>query len=105
MQVQSAKNTVREYCQAIDLASQDQLISTLERFTTPDYQWRGMHPFHEQSGAVATIECFWLPLRKAFTSLQRRPDVFLAGENTVPLTESTRKTDKAASGTADNDNR
>ena len=42
-----------------------------------------MHPFYEQTGADAGIDAFWQPLRGAFTSVQRRQDVFMAGYNNV----------------------
>jgi hypothetical protein len=42
-----------------------------------------MHPFYEQVGAEAVASLFWEPLRAAFSPIQRRPDVFLAGENSV----------------------
>ena len=66
---------------ALDRAAHHDVERTLEQYTTGDYAWRGMHPFHEQSGATAVAQAFWAPLRRAFSPIQRRPDIFLAGHN------------------------
>jgi len=42
-----------------------------------------MCPFYEQRGSDAVVEVFWRPLRRSFTSMQRREDVFMAGRNFV----------------------
>lgn len=81
--LQDAKQVVREFHAALDAAPFDEIESTLARFTTADWHWRGVHPFHEQHGAAAVAEVFWIPLRQAFAPMQRRPDVFLAGQNTA----------------------
>ena len=72
---------MREFHAALDRASDDEVESVLGEHTTSGYAWRGMHPFHEQSGAAAVTEVFWAPLRRAFSPIQRRPDIFLAGHN------------------------
>ena len=58
-------------------------MDVLRKHTADDYSWRGIHPFYEQSGVDAVAKTFWVPLRQAFSPLQRRPDVFFAGANTV----------------------
>jgi len=83
--LQSAKKTVRQYCEAFDKSEPEHLQETLEQFTSDNYQWRGVHPFHEQANAKSVVDSFWLPLRQAMSSLQRRPDVFLAGFNSTSL--------------------
>ena len=74
-----AKRSVRDFHAAIDAASSDEIEATLARFTTNDWLWRGMHPFYEQTGAAAVADVFWKPFRAAFSPVQRRVDVFLAG--------------------------
>ncbi|MGB5165199.1 MAG: hypothetical protein WBN61_08080 [Woeseiaceae bacterium] len=81
--LQSAKDLVRGFHAAFDAADDAQLASVLATHTTSDYLWRGMHPFYEQRGATAVTDVFWLPLRHAMRSLQRREDVFMAGHNVV----------------------
>ena len=80
-ELQRAKAVVREFHRVLDAAPTDQIESVLATFTTDDWLWRGMHPFYEQTGAKAVAEVFWQPLRAAFAPLQRRPDVFLSGQN------------------------
>jgi len=81
--LQEAKAVVRDHLNAIDAAPQGNLASAISKGVTDDYLWRGMHPFYEQQGAEAVASVFWEPLRAAFSPIQRRPDVFLAGENTA----------------------
>jgi hypothetical protein len=87
--LQAAKNTVRTFHQAFDSSSDEDLGAVLAAHTCDDYLWRGMHPFYEQEGAKAVAEVFWLPLRRSLTSMQRREDVFMAGQNDVDGGETT----------------
>ncbi|MDH3991217.1 MAG: nuclear transport factor 2 family protein [Gammaproteobacteria bacterium] len=80
---QQAKKTVRDFHAAFDAANVGDITDVLAAHTSDDYFWRGMHPFYEQTGAAAVAEIFWMPLRRSFASLQRREDVFMAGENFV----------------------
>lgn len=81
--LQAAKQTVLRYQEALDTCTTEQLPSVLAQHTSDDYLWRGMHPFYEQHGAKDVANIFWQPLREAFAPLQRRPDVFLAGNNAL----------------------
>lgn len=80
---QAAKDIVRRYQSAFDGGSNADLVSTLRLHVRDDYHWRGMHPFYEQTGAEAVCATFWKPFKTAFTSVQRREDVFFAGANDV----------------------
>lgn len=80
---QASKELIRRYYEELDAASGDDLERVIGRYTHADYQWRGMHPFYEQSGAAAVADVFWKPFRRSFSSAQRRPDVFMAGLNDV----------------------
>ncbi len=81
--LQHAKQVVLDYYAAIDNAPAGQLASVVADHTTDDYSWRGVHPFGERHGAAEVAEVVLEPLRAAFSPIQRRPDVFLAGHNTV----------------------
>lgn len=81
--LQQAKSTVRHFHDVFDRADDGDLSRILDDHVADDYFWRGMHPFYEQTGAEAVASVFWRPLRKSFTSLQRREDVFMAGFNDV----------------------
>jgi SnoaL-like domain len=81
--LQREKALVRRLHEALAAAGPDDVGDVLARFTTPDWHWRGMHPFNEQVGAAAVAEVFWRPLLTAFTRIQRRPDIFIAGLNEI----------------------
>lgn len=72
-----------EFREALAAAKLDDVGDVLARFTAPDWHWRGMHPINEQVGAAAVAEVFWRPLLTAFTRIQRRPDIFIAGLNDI----------------------
>jgi len=65
---------------AIDRRNAD-IGSALSKHTAPNYLWRGFHPFGELHGAEAVAETFWKPFHNSFSSLQRREDIFFAGQN------------------------
>ena len=81
--IQAAKDLVLACQEALEAAPTDASADTLARFTAPDYLWRGMHPFHEQSGVGAVANTYWDPLKTAMGPLQRRPDIFFAGANQI----------------------
>lgn len=87
VELQRAKQVVLDYYEALDAASIDETAEVLRKHTAEDYRWRGVHPFHERVGAEAVADAFWRPTKSAFCSMQRRPDVFLAGD-TVSGTSS-----------------
>jgi hypothetical protein len=78
---QAEKSAVRAYFQALAGATPDSVTEILARHTHADWQWRGMHPFHELQGAEAVAQAFWSPFLTAMTRVQRRPDIFMAGLN------------------------
>ncbi|MEP2530410.1 nuclear transport factor 2 family protein [Shimia sp.] len=77
------KQIVRDFYARLDSARGAGIPAVLEAFTSPDYLWRGFHPFNEITSARDVAESFWTPLRGALTSMQRRMDVFMAGQNTI----------------------
>jgi len=78
---QAEKTLVRAYYSAIDTAPIAEISDAMNAYCAPEFFWRGYHPFNEQHGAAAVADVFWTPLRRAFNSLQRREDVFMAGRN------------------------
>ncbi|CAN5773718.1 nuclear transport factor 2 family protein [soil metagenome] len=79
--LQAAKGLVLDFFDALDRADDHDVAGVLGTYATSDHRWRGVHPFGEVVGAHAAADRFWLPLRRAFAPLQRRPDVFLAGRS------------------------
>ncbi|MBX2886490.1 MAG: ester cyclase [Granulosicoccus sp.] len=88
-ELQNAKAIVREANTALDAANPTQTAAVLRKYTSPEYRWRGMHPFNEQTGAETVAELFWVPLKNAFGPLQRRADIFLCGLNQLDNWQST----------------
>lgn len=76
-----AKAVVREHYAHIEGAYADDMATALAQTMTDDAIWRGVHPFNQQSGPQAAATVFWSPLKKAFSHLQRREDVFFAAHN------------------------
>ena len=81
-QYQEAKNLVRDYFDAMEQATADNVLDTLKQYTSDDYHWRGVYPFREQAGAEAAANNFWSPLLRSIQRMQRRQDIFIAGTNT-----------------------
>ena len=84
---QDNKTLVLRFYEELEAASADSVGSILKRYTSPDYQFRGVHPFNELEGADAVVEAVWKPLLNAFRPLKRRQDIFMAGTNDVDGTE------------------
>lgn len=80
---QAEKDLVREHYAGLACATPANVAAILAERTSPDWHWRGMHPFHEQYGAKAVSETFWAPFLNAFNPVQRREDIFIAGLNEV----------------------
>lgn len=89
MGFQEEKQIVRQLHAEIDSAGEDGIGAVLSRFHASDALWRGYHPFNEQTGPGAIAEAFWRPLKRAFTALTRRYDVFFAGRNEIDGFQST----------------
>ena len=81
--LQAEKQIVRAFHHDLAAATPMTVAAILARHTSPDWHWRGMHPFNEQVGASAVAGAFWSPLLAAMTRVQRRPDIFMAGLNEI----------------------
>ena len=79
----SEKNLVLAANAAIDAAGPNDTAAVLQQWTDSEYRWRGVYPFNEQAGQEAVAGVFWSPLKSAFGQLQRRPDIFMAGLNSI----------------------
>ena len=78
---QAEKDLVRQYHADIAQAGPNTIAEVLKQYVSPDWHWRGMHPFHELHGPEDVARVFWAPFMKAMTRIQRRPDIFIAGLN------------------------
>ena len=82
-QKQRAKKTVLDYYRRFDSTPENIVEDLLFEVMHPEIFWRGNHPFNEQFGPKAVSDQFWRPLKKALSNLQRRMDIFFAGENNI----------------------
>ncbi len=80
---QAAKKVVLDWFYALENTDINNRTTSLEKLTSCDYQFRGVHPFNELSTVSAVVDTVWNPLTEAFTALQRRQDIFMAGPNLV----------------------
>ncbi|MCK0120123.1 ester cyclase [Loktanella sp. F6476L] len=83
MSFQEAKQVVRDHYAALASATSETVADRLAENTTPDWHWRGMHPFYEHHGAAAVAANFYEPFLSAMTKVQRREDIFFAGLNMI----------------------
>lgn len=81
--MQSAKALIQSLYQAIDKAAPEEIEMVMGQYCDPEYTWRGCHPFNELDSAKAVCEQVWKPLRHSLTTIQRRQDVFMAGDNSL----------------------
>lgn len=81
--LQDAKDCVQALTTALDQAACSDIADVLSQHVSATYHWRGMYPIYEQASAQAAADAFYIPLRRAFSTLQRRPDIRLAGINQV----------------------
>lgn len=77
------KQIARTYIEAMDTACADTVEEVLRDFVSSDYRFRGVYPFRELDGVKSTAATFWGPLMRSVTSLQRRQDIFIAGDNEI----------------------
>ena len=77
---QRHKAVVRAFHADLAAASPDTVAGVIARHTTPDWAWHGTYPFGKLRGAEAVAEAFWAPLMRGLKRIQRRPDIFFAGE-------------------------
>ncbi len=84
---QTEKRLVLDYYQAMATAPDARLLDVMQPMVADDYLWRGYHPFHEQHSLADVVDVFWLPLRRAFSYLQRRQDIFMAGNNRLATSD------------------
>jgi len=81
--IQQSKSIVLAYFEALEAAPLDTLVDCIGEFAAPGYSFRGVHPFNELGDPEAIANTVWRPLRESFATLQRHPDIFMAGPNLI----------------------
>ncbi len=76
---QAEKQLVLEYLSALDDADHTNVMQIIDRFFSPQCRFEGVYPFNVLSGPGEIASHVWQPLLSSFTNLQRRQDIFIAG--------------------------
>ena len=84
---QSQKSLILSFYDKLEGANAKSVGKVINQFTKSDFQWYGVHPFNEQKGGDAVAEVFWIPFLSAWSNVQRRQDVFLAGTSEIDNTD------------------
>ena len=82
MDFQAEKAVILDLYAALERSGADP-AAELECRTSGNYMWRGYYPFGELTGPATVGDVFWKPFLGAFSSLQRRQDIFFAGLNEI----------------------
>lgn len=80
---QTSKKIVRKYMKAMGQATPETVLEILNKHVSKNYNWKGVYPFREITKIEEVVEKFWKPILTSFTRLQRREDIFIAGDNDV----------------------
>jgi hypothetical protein len=80
---QEIKAIVRAYYDEMETASAETIGKVIKKHTSSDYQWFGMHPFNELKGSEEVTDVFWKPFYQAWSPIQRRQDIFMAGTSEI----------------------
>jgi len=80
---QESKKIVRSYMEAMGEATPETVLEIMKEHVSDNYNWKGVYPFREITKVEEVAEKFWKPLLTSFTRLQRREDIFIAGDNDV----------------------
>ncbi len=84
---QIQKSLILSFYDEIEAANANSIAKVIRKFTKPDLQWYGVYPFNEQKGGDAVAEVFWIPFLSAWSNVQRRQDIFLAGTSEIDNTD------------------
>lgn len=85
---QQEKEIVRNYFDSMEKAAPEDAEKVLLQYVSSNYDWKGSYPFRQQDGAAAAAENFWVPFKEALGSMQRRQDIFIAGNNELNESET-----------------
>ncbi len=83
MSYEAEKEIVLNFYKALSDAEESALTDVISEYCGDDLLWRGFHPFNELRGASNVAQKFWQPLNHSLANLQRRMDVFMAGQNEI----------------------
>ena len=80
---QFEKNLVLNYLTELDKADPESVAEVINKYASPNFHLRCVHPFNDLVGAENIANKLWLPIKKSFMPIQRRMDIFYAGTNLI----------------------
>lgn len=83
MSFQEEKKVVLNYFKDLEEAPADGVLSVLDKYMSDDYFARSSYPNREFMNKEQMCERIWKPYKTSLCSMQRRPDIFIAGNNTL----------------------
>ncbi len=86
---QVEKKVILSFYSALQTAPLDKVEEVCSQFISKNYLWQSYHPFSDQYCSKDLAKQFWIPLKKSIKSLQRRQDIFIAGQNEIDNFQST----------------
>lgn len=81
MSFQSHKQCVRNFFLSLDSASPEATAKTIADFCSPEHNSYLSFPWRRLNTSRELAEQFWVPFKQSFTAMQRREDIFFAGNN------------------------
>ncbi|NNG43129.1 SnoaL-like domain-containing protein [Pseudoalteromonas sp. NEC-BIFX-2020_002] len=75
------KQFIRQFHAALEKTQGNDLNDLFNNYMADDYRFKGVHPFNELDNINGVIEQVWQPLFHSFKALQRREDIFIAGQS------------------------
>ncbi len=77
-----AKKTVLDYFSALEKAANNGIEQAIAPYISADYEMRSVYPFREVDGGLkGAVTTLWQPMLKAIKHMERRQDIFIAGDN------------------------
>ena len=85
----AAKKTVSDFHEALEKCDVTQIDDVIKKFTNGEtYIFKSVYPFRQLS-YDKVADTFWKPLKQSFAKMQRRPDIFIGGSNSVSKQDET----------------
>jgi len=83
MGFQNEKTLVRNLFNAIEHSGHETIQKSIKPFISDDFKFRGYEPYGGEKGVSLHEACknFWIPVLGAVKNIQRREDIFIAGQN------------------------
>ncbi len=79
-----AKKAVLNYFEALESCKGQNIEQALAAHVSADYEMRSVYPFREIEGGLSgAVKTLWQPMTSAIKHMERRQDIFIAGDNQI----------------------